>query len=251
MSAVAGRLASAQFVSPDGETKDLTQYLGGGEPPRGLFIAFEGGEGAGKSTQAKMLADVLRVRYGRTVRLTREPGATPAGSLLREMVLEGGIPSRAELLLFLADRALHVEEIVVPALNRGEVVICDRHAASTIAYQGAGRGFGELMVQQMSMFATGSLQPDLNVLLDITPELGLARAARRGDTNVMERQTLEFHHTVRQSFRVQALRDPGRWVTVAVGPASDPARTATRVEFAVAERLGLQETGEVDVAARR
>ncbi len=234
---------------------------------RGLFIAFEGGEGAGKSTQVQRLADVLRVRYGREVVVTREPGGSWLGCRLRELVLGKEVPAvedgklvarrvgsginpRAELLMYLADRAQHVGEVIVPALNAGRVVISDRHAGSSIAYQGAGRGFGELMVRQLSAFATGSLQPDLTVLLDVAPEVGLARAARRGDGNRFEAEELAFHDRVRASFLRQAKSGGKSWVVHTVG-AFSAEQVAERVEWSVAERLGLEETGRVDVAARR
>jgi len=271
---VVGPLAGASFTPDGGETEDLTPYLRVSEQvaieaarragvPAGLlarhgdpnwpgrFIAVEGGEGAGKSTQARRLADVLRVRYGREVLVTREPGATPMGAILRKMVLGGKVPSRAELLLFLADRALHIEQVIVPALNEGKVVISDRHAGSSIAYQGAGRGFGEDAVAWMSNFATAGIAPDLTVLLDVHPSIGLARAARRGDVNRMEGEELAFHRVVRASFQRQAADRPDRWAIVPVLLGASEEQIAAQVEYVVADRLGLEQTGEVDVAARR
>jgi dTMP kinase len=222
-------------------------------PVRGLFIAFEGGEGAGKSTQAERLADVLRVRYGREVLVTREPGGTVTGAKLREMVLADSahMTERAELLLYLADRALHVERVIVPALDRGAVVISDRHAGSSIAYQGAGRGMGEALVQELSMFATGSLRPHLTVLLDLDPLTGLGRARRRGDANRFEAEELDFHQRVRSSFLRQArVCGPG-WAVIRMTADATVNGVSEAVERAVADRLGLHETGWVDVAARR
>src|SRR5262249_32773038 len=146
-----------------------------------MLIAFEGGEGSGKSTQVERLAQWLSDR-GLAVTVTREPGATDFGSRLRRILLEspdGALTPRAEALLFAADRAEHVDAVICPALDRGDVVITDRYVDSSLAYQGAGRALPVEDVRRLSRWATNGLVPDLTVLLDIDPELGLERVGTR------------------------------------------------------------------------
>ena len=179
---------------------------------RGLFIAFEGPEGCGKSTQARLLADRLQ-RAGLDVLLTREPGGTDLGERLRTLMLrEQSLPAlepRVQALLMLAARAQHVAERLRPWLSGGGVVVCDRFAASTLAYQGAGFGLDVEALDHMNAFATAGVLPDLTVLLDLDVQLGLTRSLKqRGDdwekAGGMNAQHLEFHARVRRSYLEQA-----------------------------------------------
>lgn len=184
----------------------------------GLLIAFEGGEGAGKSSQITLLASALR-ETGVVVVVTHEPGATSVGRQIRRLLLETDEPiaPRGEALLFAADRAHHVATMIRPALDRGEVVITDRFVDSSLAYQGAGRTLSIDDVKRVSRWATEDLVPDLTVLLDIAPEVGLLRAqVRAGLTGPdrLERETLAFHERVRAGFRSLAESDPGRYLVL-------------------------------------
>lgn len=162
----------------------------------GTFIVLEGGDGAGKSTQAVAVADALRSR-GHVVRLTREPGGTPLGNQIRELVLGSELSDRAEALLFAAARAEHVATVILPALERGETVVCDRFIDSSIAYQGRARGLGEKWIEEVSMWAAYGILPDRTFVLDVDPYVGLGRAR---DANRMEAEGVEFQAKVRQSF---------------------------------------------------
>lgn len=169
----------------------------------GLFIAFEGGDGAGKSTQAALLAEALESR-GRTVLRTREPGGTPIGEKLRSLVLDHGhghIDAHTEALIFAASRAAHASQIIRPALERGEVVLTDRYIDSSVAYQGAGRDLGTDAVRSINEWATSGLQPDLTVLLDVHPADGRSRRTA-GDAaeDRLESEADEFHARIRQAF---------------------------------------------------
>lgn len=165
----------------------------------GLFVCFEGGEGAGKSTQSRLLADWLE-GAGHTVLLTFEPGDTEVGKALRQIVLDpatGELSHRTEVLLYAADKAEHVDTVVLPALARGEVVITDRYVDSALAYQGAGRDLVVAEVERVNRWATGDLRPHLTVVLDLEPQTGLGRFEER---DRIEGQSLEFHQRVRQGF---------------------------------------------------
>lgn len=197
----------------------------------GFFVAFEGGEGAGKSTQAQLLADWLR-EQGRPVVLTREPGDSPIGPAVRALLLDpatAGLSARAEALLYAADRAEHVASVVRPALLRGAVVVSDRYADSSTAYQGAGRGLGVDAIARLSDWATAGLVPDLTVLLDVDPSVGLCRPT--GPADRLEREPADFHRRVRDAFRDLAAADPGRYLVLDAN--GSPERTAA----AVRERL--------------
>ena len=179
---------------------------------RGLFIALEGGDGAGKSTQARLLRAWLE-ELGHTVVVTREPGGTDFGRTLRELVLHGGhVAPRAEALLFAADRAHHVETLIRPALGRGDVVITDRYMDSSIAYQGAGRDLGVDEVRELNVWATGGLVPALTVLIDLSAAVG--RARRGGVHDRLEAEADEFHGAVREHFLALAEADPDRYLVV-------------------------------------
>jgi dTMP kinase len=198
----------------------------------GVFIAFEGGEGTGKSTQIELLAAALR-ETGRVVVTTREPGATDVGRQIRELVLHHAHPltPRAEALLFAADRAQHVDAVIRPALDRGEVVLTDRFVDSSLAYQGVGRDLSLDEVRRVSRWATGGLKPDLTVLLDLPAELGLARAHGRGPTDKLERESVAFHERVREAFRVQAESNHRRYLLI--DASQPPPRIAEQVLAAV------------------
>lgn len=181
----------------------------------GLFVAFEGGEGAGKSTQARVLAEALTAA-GHEVVLTREPGGTPAAEAIREVVLTpsySGLDARAEALLYAASRAEHVARLVHPALARGAVVITDRYIDSSIAYQGVGRGLGPDVIGEINLWATRSLLPDLTVLLDVEAGAGLARIDSAPDR--IEQEPEEFHAQVVEGFRALAAGDPERYLVLA------------------------------------
>jgi dTMP kinase len=203
-----------------------------GDP--GRLIAFEGVEGAGKSTQLELLRQVLEGR-GREVVVTREPGGTPAGERVRSLLLDPGVElhPRAEALLFAAARAELVERVIRPALERGAHVLCDRYLDSSLAYQGGARGLGRGPVEDVNRFATGGLLPDLVVLLDLDPAAGLGRQAR--DPDRIEAQDLDFHRRVRDAFRDLAAADPKRFAVV---DASAPVpEVAAQVQAAVLSLL--------------
>ncbi|MBO0773115.1 MAG: dTMP kinase [Actinobacteria bacterium] len=181
---------------------------------RGMLIAFEGGEGAGKTTQARTLAIRLR-EQGYDVITTQEPGATKMGMRLRALLLDtahAGMSPRAEALMYAADRAEHVAQVIGPALDRGAVVISDRFADSSIAYQGHGRRQRVPEVATLNRWATGGLDPDLTILLDLPAAEGLKRRSPSADR--LEAEPVEFHERVRQGFLTQAARDPGRYLVL-------------------------------------
>ncbi len=186
---------------------------------RGKFITFEGIDGSGKSTQLRMLASELLVR-GLNVMSTCEPGGTPLGRRLREAFLETeeNVAPLAELLLFAADRAQHVNFLVKPALEEGKIVISDRYADATIAYQGAGRGFSEDTISQIIEFATGGLKPDLTLFFDLPIEQALLRTNSRNDAggqkNRMDRETAGFYERVRGAYLTIAKDEPERFRVV-------------------------------------
>lgn len=176
------------------------------------FIVFEGGEGCGKSTQAKALEGQLR-RLGFKTVLTHEPGGTLLGNKLRRWLKWGrGVTTQTELFLFLASRSQLVTKVIRPALERGEVVICDRFDASTFAYQGYGRGMDLAFLETINSFVTDGLSPDLVILLDLDVEKGLKRKRMRLDC--FEREEFAFHHRVRDAYLKLAAADPERWLVV-------------------------------------
>ena len=204
---------------------------------RGQFLTLEGPEGAGKSTQATRVRDHLANR-GRTVVLTREPGGTPVGEAIRDVLLATAperhpAGPRVDALLFSAARAQLVATVIEPALERGEVVVCDRYADSTLAYQGyaAGLPLGEL--RELATFATGGLRPDLTILLDLPVEAGLARKAGH-ETRFEQAFDVDYHRRVRAGFLALAAAEPGRFTVV---DAAQEPHAVTRDVLAAVDRL--------------
>ncbi|MCL1871405.1 MAG: dTMP kinase [Promicromonosporaceae bacterium] len=202
----------------------------------GYFVSFEGGDGGGKTTQARLLGEWLGAALGREVVLTREPGGTELGAELRRAVLHGqDMGPRAEALLYAADRAHHVASLVRPALERGAVVITDRYLDSSVAYQAGGRQLSEDEVERLSLWAVEGLLPDVTILLDVDPATSAARMT--GDPDRLERAGDAFHRRTREAYLRRAEADPGRWVVVdAVGTVDE---VHARVRAALAGRLGL------------
>lgn len=183
---------------------------------KGLFVTFEGGEGAGKSTLALRVRDALKAQ-GRNVLFTREPGGTPFGEELRTLLLhhQAKIIPEAELFLFLASRIQHLEELILPALNKGAIVLCDRFTDSTIAYQGEGRGLGVEYITTCCRLATKGFEPDLTFFVDLDPKIGLERTNVRTSTSHascdrLEKESLAFHEKVRGGFLALAKQNPER-----------------------------------------
>lgn len=201
---------------------------------RGLWITFEGGDGSGKTTQAALLQEWLEAS-GRTVVRTREPGGTEVGVLIRDIVLHhrGDIAPRAEALLYAADRAHHIETLVRPARERGEVVIQDRYLDSSVAYQGAGRVLDAQEIRELSLWATGGALPDVTVLLDLDPQS--ARARLDADDKPFDRLEAEqgdFHARVREAYLALAAAEPERFLVL------DAALPPAELAAAVRERVG-------------
>jgi dTMP kinase len=202
-----------------------------------LFVAFEGGEGVGKSTQITRAAEWLR-SVGRDVLATREPGGTPLGEELRRLVLDPDshhVTPRAEALLYAADRAHHVDTVIRPALEAGTAVLTDRYIDSTLAYQGAGRGLTVSEARVITVWATADLKPDLTVLLDLDPAVGLQRAGARASPDRLEGASLAFHQAVRAGFLALAQEAPERYLVI--DAARDPDAVAALVQDALAARL--------------
>ncbi|MGA1479642.1 MAG: dTMP kinase [Candidatus Nanopelagicales bacterium] len=199
------------------------------------FIVFEGGEGAGKSTQSRALADYLEAR-GHRVRRTREPGGTPAAEAVRAILLDpdnAGLDDRAEALLFAAARGDHAARVIRPALDAGEIVISDRYLDSSVAYQGVARALGAERVADLSLWATGGLVPDLTIVLDVDPALGLARVV---GPDRLEAEPVEWHERVRQAFLDIAARTPDRYLVLdGSRPAED---LAVEIAAAVSALVG-------------
>ena len=201
----------------------------------GLFLAFEGGEGVGKSTQIWALAKWLS-ESGHTVRMTFEPGDTPLGAEIRRLVLDPASPPvsvRAETLLYAVDRAHHVDTMIRPALEAGEIVLTDRYLDSTLAYQGVGRSVQG--ARDITEWAAGGVLPALTVLLDLDPVIGLARAKSRSTPDRLEADSLEFHRSVRQAFLDLAAAEPTRYLVL--DATEPPDVIAARVREAVTPLL--------------
>lgn len=203
--------------------------------PCGVFVCFEGGEGAGKSTQSRLLRERLECA-GHVVLLTREPGATPVGAKVRQIVLDpatGELADRTEALLYAADKAEHVHAVVGPALDRGEVVITDRYVDSTLAYQGAGRSLHGAELEWVARWATNDLRPHLTVLLDLDPAQGLTRFTER---DRIEGESIEFHQRVRAEFLRLAAADPEHYLVL--DARAPVAEVAQAVQGRLAPMLG-------------
>ncbi|MGW0861357.1 dTMP kinase [Streptomyces sp. NPDC002611] len=225
--------------------QDLRDALLGGDDPdqasasTGFFIALEGGDGAGKSTQAEALAEWIRGK-GHEVVLTREPGATPVGKRLRSILLDvssEGLSHRAEALLYAADRAEHIDTVVRPALERGAVVISDRYIDSSVAYQGAGRDLSPTEIARINRWATNGLVPHLTVLLDVAPETARERFTEAPDR--LESEPAEFHARVRSGFLTLAAADAGRYLVVDAG--QEPEAVTTVIRHRLDQVLPLSE----------
>jgi len=197
-----------------------------------MFIVLEGPDGSGKSTQTRLLAEHLSSR-GRAVVQTREPGGTPAAEAIRALVLNpelAGLDDRTEALLFAAARAEHVAQVIRPALQRGDTVVCDRYIDSSIAYQGVGRALGIDRIRELSMWATGDLVPDLTLVLDLDAAQGMSRVGVR---DRLELEPQAYHDSVRRAFVELAIHDPERYRVISgVGTIQE---VATRIRLAVDE----------------
>lgn len=201
----------------------------------GVFLALEGGEGAGKSTQAVLLVEWLE-SLGHGVLLTRQPGATEVGKILRRIVLDndtGELSPRTEVLLYAADKAEHVDQVVLPALAEGTIVLTDRYVDSLLAYQGGGRQLDSAEVEHVARWATSDLRPHLTIVLDIDPAIGHARFE---GADRIEAEPLEFHQRVRQHFLDLAAADPQHYLVV--GGGGTPAEIHAEIRRAVEPWLG-------------
>ena len=195
----------------------------------GLFIAFEGGDGAGKSTQVALLREALEAA-GRTVAVTRQPGGTELGHQIRDLVLHGAhVAPRAEALVFAADKAHHVDQLIRPALDRGEVVLTDRYTDSSVAYQGAGRDLGAQEIHDLNMWAVDALVPDLTVVVDVSAQEGRRRRGEVHDR--LEAEEDAFHEAIRAHYLAMAQGNPERYLVV------DGTLPPEDVHATVAERL--------------
>ncbi|MFT0762154.1 dTMP kinase [Actinomyces sp. F1_1611] len=205
------------------------------ELPRGMFIALEGGDGSGKTTQINLLRQRLEA-HGANVLTTFEPGATPLGHQLRELVMHGpeDVDPRTEALLYAADRAYHVATMIRPALAAGTTVITDRYLDSSVAYQGIGRGLGEQAIRDLSLWATDGLLPDAVIVLNIDPEVGLSRRGEEKDR--LERAGDRFHEQVARHYQEAARLEPGRYRLVDANGSVE--ETFTGVVTALLEVLG-------------
>ena len=184
----------------------------------GFFITFEGIEGCGKSTQVKLLAGMLK-EGGNSCVVTREPGGTPIGTKIREILLNpdnAGMAPEAELLLYAADRVQHMRELIKPALDSGKIVVCDRFTDATMAYQGLGRGLDMALIRELNRIASLGIRPDLTLLLDCPAETGIERALDRNSRNGhakddrFEREVMAFHQKVRDGYLAIAKEEPER-----------------------------------------
>lgn len=207
----------------------------------GLFLTFEGPEGSGKTTQIRLLAEWLKLR-GRDVLLTREPGGTRIGDGVRALLLDPAhteMQPETEILLFSAARAQVVGQVIRPHLAQGGIVLCDRFADSTLAYQGYGRQLDLPTLRQITAFATGHLSPDLTICLDLPVVVGLRRKAGGDQTewNRMEREQLAFHERVRQGFLALAAAEPGRWLVV------DALQPVEQIQDQIRKRVTTQLSG--------
>jgi dTMP kinase len=204
-----------------------------------MFITFEGPDGSGKSSQVASLLEHLSSQ-GKKVLVTREPGGTAIGDQIRAILSDLGnteMHPRTETLLFLAARAQIVEQVILPAIAEGTIVLCDRYADSTLAYQGYGHRNNLGQIQALLDFATGGLKPDLTLLLDVDVEVGLQRRASGGQWNRLDAYDLEFHRRVRQGYHMLVQADPQRWVVIDAG--QPPEKVQASIRQVVMERLSV------------
>jgi dTMP kinase len=197
---------------------------------RGRFITFEGGEGTGKSTQCRRLADWLEGQ-GITVLATREPGGTPAAEAIRALLLDGDtdhLDAMSEALLHFAARREHVRTVIAPALAAGTWVLCDRFSDSTMAYQGLAMGLGRPVIESLHRLAIGALMPDLTLVLDLAVADSLPRARSQGGEDRYESRELAFHEALRQAFQDIAAREPGRCIVIDAGGDEETVAAAIR-----------------------
>mgnify|MGYP005842639459 CR=1 FL=1 len=216
----------------------------------GLFVTFEGPDGSGKTTQIALLAEYLR-GLGYTVLITREPGGTSIGDQIRVVlhdVANANMTAPAEFLLYSASRAQLVRQVIRPHLDKGEIVISDRYADSSTAYQGYGRGLPLDVIQMITQFATDGLKPDLTIYLDLPAEVGIQRkqtahAAQGGEWNRLDSQTLEFHCRVRDGYLCMARAEPQRWMVV------DALQAIEAIQHTIRQRVTslLPELGKVEI----
>jgi dTMP kinase len=202
-------------------------------PPPGKFITIEGGEGVGKSTNADLIQSVLESR-GCEVVVTREPGGTALGEALRSILLSADIESpvaMAELLIIFAARAQHLTTVIEPALAAGKWVLCDRFTDATYAYQGWGRNIDQRAIASLEQLVQGARRPDLTVLLDMDPSLGLARAKERAELDRFEQEELTFFNRVREGYLARAKEEPARWLII------DASKTLDEVTTVIGQAL--------------
>jgi dTMP kinase len=214
-----------------------------------MFISFEGPEGSGKTSHIPILKETLE-RDGYIVTCTREPGGTSIGDQIREVLLSNKnteMHPRTEILLFQASRTQLVEQVIMPGLERGEIILCDRYADSTIAYQGYGHQVDLGQLHTIVEFATGGLKPDLSILLDVDVEAGLRRRQKDGDVNRLDAFVLEFHKRVQAGYHLLVKNEPERWVVVnANQPFKDVQRDLQKViTVKLAAQKGKQENGSI------
>jgi dTMP kinase len=204
-----------------------------------MFITIEGPDGSGKTTQVTPLSDYL-IQQGYSVLITREPGGTAIGDQIRPILADlknTGMHPRTETLLFLSARAQLVEQVIKPHLANGHIVLCDRYADSTMAYQGYGHQNDLKQIETMINFATGGLKPDLTLLLDVDVEEGLKRKSQGDEWNRLDAYSLEFHERVQRGYHVLAESDPGRWVEIDAG--KPPEQVQATMRQVVMSRLSM------------
>jgi len=218
-----------------------------------MFITLEGPEGSGKTTQMKRIAKWLEASGKRFV-MTRQPGGTSIGGQIRKILLHPDnhdLSSSTELLLYMADRAQHLEEMIVPALDSGKVVVCDRYFDATMVYQGYARGLDKKTIRDLHRLTCRNLMPDLTLLLDVSPQVGLARAWKRIGSDAMqaqesrfEKETLAFHQRVREGYLELARKEPDRFVRI--DATADEQKVGTQVENALSVHLSSSDTVGLD-----
>ena len=208
----------------------------------GTFVTLEGPEGAGKTTQLKQLSKQLDV-LGIDHIVTRDPGGTPLGRQIRRILLnpENPVNPMSELLLYQADRAQHVGEVIMPALKEGKLVLCDRYTDSTMAYQGYARGIDFEIIEDLNQVATGGLRPELTILFDLESSEGLSRL-HPGGHDRLEREAIVFHHKVRDGYHQLVKKEPQRWKTI------DASKPMTTVQTELRKVLSEQLSGKFDLS---